>query len=100
METISIFRQVDMGPVLYRAFLCKIVNNFFMKMFPDSMELIIFTYLIKTKKIMNAIEILMLENQIAMMQSIYEMSELSHSKMEELRKQIKKSKELLAFYKL
>jgi uncharacterized alpha/beta hydrolase family protein len=49
---------------------------------------------------MNAIEILMLENQIAMMQSIYEMSELSHSKMEELRKQIKKSKELLAFYKL
>jgi hypothetical protein len=27
------------------------------------------------------------------------MSELSHSKMEELRQQIKKSKELLAFYK-
>jgi hypothetical protein len=69
-------------------------------MFPDKKFLIIFTYLIKTKKIMNAIEILMLENQIVMMQALYDMSELSHSKMEELRQQIKKSKELLAFYKL
>lgn len=49
---------------------------------------------------MNAIEILMLENQILMMHALYEMSELSHSKMEKLRQQIKKSKELLAFYKL
>jgi hypothetical protein len=48
---------------------------------------------------MNAIEILMLENQIVMMQSIYEISELPHSKMEELRQQIKKTKELLAFFK-
>ena len=48
---------------------------------------------------MNGIEMLMLENEIAMMQALYEMSELSHSKMEELRQQIKKSKELLAFYK-
>lgn len=48
---------------------------------------------------MNGIEVLMLENQIAMMQAIYDMSELSHSKMEELRQQIKKSKDLLALYK-
>ena len=48
---------------------------------------------------MTQLEVLMLENQIAMMQAIYDMSELSHQKMEELRKQIKKSKDLLAFYK-
>lgn len=49
---------------------------------------------------MTHLEMLILENQITMMQALYEMSELSHSKMEELRKQIKKSKDLLAFYKL
>jgi hypothetical protein len=49
---------------------------------------------------MTQLEILVLENQIVMMQAMYEMSELSNSKMEELRKQIKKSKDLLAFYKL
>lgn len=48
---------------------------------------------------MTQLETLMLENQIAMMQAIYDMSELSHSKMEELRQQIKKSKDLLSFYK-
>lgn len=48
---------------------------------------------------MNGIEMLMLENQITMMQAIYDMSELSHSKMEELKKQIKKSRELLTLYK-
>jgi hypothetical protein len=48
---------------------------------------------------MTQLEILMLENQIVTMQALYEMSELSHSKMEELRKQIKISRELLAFYK-
>jgi hypothetical protein len=48
---------------------------------------------------MTSLEMLMLENQIAMMEALYDMSELSHSKMEELRKQIKKSKERLAFYK-
>jgi hypothetical protein len=49
---------------------------------------------------MTQLEILVLENQIATMQALYEMSELSHSKMSELRQQIKKSKDLLAFYKL
>jgi hypothetical protein len=49
---------------------------------------------------MTTLEMLILENQIAMMESIYNMSELPYSKMEELRKQIKKSKDLLAFYKL
>jgi hypothetical protein len=49
---------------------------------------------------MTSLEMLMLENQIAMMEALYDMSELSHSKMDELRKQIKKSKDLLAFYKL
>lgn len=49
---------------------------------------------------MTTLETLMLENQIATMQALYEMNELSHSKMEELRQQIKKSKDLLAFYKL
>jgi hypothetical protein len=49
---------------------------------------------------MTTLEVLVLENQIVMMQAIYEMSELSHSKMEELRQQIKKSKDPLAFYKL
>jgi len=49
---------------------------------------------------MNRIEMLMLENQIVTMQALYEMSELSHLKMEELRQQIKKSKDLLSFYKL
>lgn len=48
---------------------------------------------------MTTLEILVLENQILTMQALYEMSELSHSKAEELRKQIKKSKDLLAFYK-
>ena len=48
---------------------------------------------------MTTLEILVLENQIALMQALYDMSELSHSKMEELRQQIKKSKDLLAFYK-
>ena len=48
---------------------------------------------------MTHLETLMLENQITMMQALYEMSELSHWKMEELRQQIKKSKELLSFYK-
>ncbi len=48
---------------------------------------------------MNAIEMLILENQIIMMESIREMSEMTQSKMEELRKQIKRSKDLLAFYK-
>jgi hypothetical protein len=48
---------------------------------------------------MTHLEMLMLENQIVTMQALYEMSELSHSKMEELRQQIKKSKELLVFYK-
>jgi hypothetical protein len=47
---------------------------------------------------MTQLEILVLENQIVTMQALYEMSELSHSKMEELRQQIKKSRELLAFY--
>jgi hypothetical protein len=49
---------------------------------------------------MTTLEMLMLENQIAMMESIYNMSELPHSKMEELRKQIKKSKERLALAKI
>lgn len=48
---------------------------------------------------MTPLETLMLENQITMMQAIYDMSELSNSKMEELRRQIKRSKDLLAFYK-
>lgn len=48
---------------------------------------------------MTPLETLMLENQITMMQALYDMSELSNSKMEELRKQIKRSKDLLAFYK-
>jgi len=48
---------------------------------------------------MTHLEMLMLENQIVTMQALFEMSELSHSKMEELRQQIKKSKELLVFYK-
>ncbi|CAB5224348.1 hypothetical protein UFOVP387_61 [uncultured Caudovirales phage] len=48
---------------------------------------------------MKQLEMLMLENQIAMMQAIYDMSELSNSKMEELREQINKSKELLKFNK-
>lgn len=48
---------------------------------------------------MNAVEILMLENQIIMMESIREMSEMTSTKMAELRIQIKKSRELLAFYK-
>lgn len=48
---------------------------------------------------MTTLETLMLENQIVTMHALYEMSELSHSKMEELRQQIKKSKDLLAFYK-
>lgn len=48
---------------------------------------------------MTPLETLMLENQIIMMQALYDMSELSHSKMEELRKQIKRSKDLLEFYK-
>lgn len=48
---------------------------------------------------MTPLETLMLENQIIMMQALYDMSELSHSKMEELRQQIKKSKDLLSFYK-
>jgi hypothetical protein len=48
---------------------------------------------------MTTLEMLMLENQIVTMQALFEMSELSHSKMEELRQQIKKSKELLVFYK-
>jgi hypothetical protein len=54
---------------------------------------------LKTNKIMKQLEMLMLENQIAMMQAIYDMSELSNSKMEELREQINKSKELLKFNK-
>ena len=49
---------------------------------------------------MTTLETLMLENQITMMQAIYDMSELSHSKATELRQQIKKSKDLLAIYKL
>lgn len=49
---------------------------------------------------MTQLEILVLENQIVMMQAMYEMSELPHSKMEELRKQIKKSKERLALTKI
>lgn len=49
---------------------------------------------------MTTLEILMLENQITMMESLRELSELNYSKMQELRKQIKKSKDLLAFYKL
>jgi hypothetical protein len=48
---------------------------------------------------MTAIEILMLENQILIMESIREMNELSFSKMTELRMQIKKLRELLQFYK-
>lgn len=48
---------------------------------------------------MTTLETLVLENQIALMQAIYDMSELSHQKMEELRIQIKRSKDLLAFYK-
>lgn len=48
---------------------------------------------------MTPLETLMLENQIVTMQALYEMSELPHSKMEELRKQIKRSKDLLEFYK-
>lgn len=48
---------------------------------------------------MTPLETLVLENQITMMQALYDMSELSHSKMEELRKQIKRSKDLLEFYK-
>ena len=48
---------------------------------------------------MNSLEILVLENQITMMESMIDMNELSNYKKEELRKQIKKSRELLAFYK-
>lgn len=48
---------------------------------------------------MTAIEILMLENQILIMGSIREMNELTFSKMTELKMQIKKSRELLQFYK-
>jgi hypothetical protein len=48
---------------------------------------------------MNALEILMLENQIIMMESIREMSELSSTKMAELRIQIMRSKELLTSYR-
>ena len=43
---------------------------------------------------MTAVEILMLENQIVMMHTLYDISELSNSKKEELKQQIKKSKEL------
>ena len=48
---------------------------------------------------MNVVEILMLENQIIMMESIREISEITSTKMAELRIQIKKSRELLALYK-
>ncbi len=48
---------------------------------------------------MNAVEILMLENQIIMMETIREMSEVTHMKMDKLLVQIKKSRELLTFYK-
>jgi hypothetical protein len=48
---------------------------------------------------MNSLEILMLENQIALMESMIDLNELSNYRKEELRKQIKKSRELLAFYK-
>ena len=50
-------------------------------------------------KVMTAVEILMLENQILLMESIRQMNELTFSKMAELEMQIKKSRELLQFYK-
>jgi hypothetical protein len=48
---------------------------------------------------MKSLEILVLENQIVLMESMINMNELSNYKKEELRKQIKKSRELLAFLK-
>lgn len=48
---------------------------------------------------MTAVEILMLENQILLMESIRQMNELTFSKMAELKMQIQKSRELLQFYK-
>ncbi len=48
---------------------------------------------------MNSIEILMLENQIALMDSMIGIKELSTYRKEKLEKQIKKSLKLLALFK-